>query len=78
MKTEISLPELGLVGMTRGMLGIGIGLLAANRLHGARKPLGLALVAVGLLTTVPLLLDVLEGLEEKPAPRRKRAKRTAV
>ena len=71
MKTEISLPDLGLVAMTRGMLGIGIGLLAANKLNGARKPVGLALVAVGLATTVPLLLDVLANLEPTP-PRKPR------
>jgi hypothetical protein len=70
MKTEISLPDLGLVAMTRGMLGIGIGLLAANKLNGARKPVGLALVAVGLATTVPLLLDVLAGvIEPSPQPK---------
>jgi hypothetical protein len=72
MKTEISVPDLGLIAMTRGLLGVGIGLLAAGKLNGARKPVGLALIAVGLATTVPLILDVLEGLD-KPAPvRRKR------
>ncbi|HEX3896626.1 MAG TPA: hypothetical protein VHW73_10485 [Rudaea sp.] len=75
MKTEISLPDLGLVAMTRGMLGIGIGLLAANKLNGARKPVGLALVAVGLATTVPLLLDVLASMEQ-PAPRKPRVRKT--
>ncbi len=72
MKTEISVPDLGLIAITRGLLGVGIGLLAAGKLNGARKPVGLALIAVGLATTVPLILDVLEGLD-KPAPvRRKR------
>jgi hypothetical protein len=72
MKTEISVPDLGLIAMTRGLLGVGIGLLAAGKLNGARKPVGLALIAVGLASTVPLILDVLEGLD-KPAPvRRKR------
>jgi hypothetical protein len=72
MKTEISVPDLGLIAMTRGLLGVGIGLLAAGKLNGARKPVGLALIAVGLASTVPLILDVLEGLD-KPVPvRRKR------
>ena len=71
MKTEISVPDLGLIAMTRGLLGVGIGLLAAGKLNGARKPVGLALIAVGLATTVPLILDVLEGLD-KPAPARRK------
>jgi hypothetical protein len=76
MKTEISLPDLGLVAMTRGMLGIGIGLLAANKLNGARKPVGVALIAVGLATTVPLLLDVLAGADAAP-PRKPRVRKSA-
>jgi hypothetical protein len=76
MKTEISLPELGLVAMTRGLLGVGIGLLAANKLNGARKPVGLALMAVGLATTVPLVLDVLAGVEPSQ-PRKPRARKPA-
>jgi hypothetical protein len=71
MKTEISVPDLGLIAMTRGLLGVGIGLLAAGKLNGARKPVGLALIAVGLASTVPLILDVLEGLD-KPAPARRK------
>ena len=71
MKTEISVPDIGLIAMTRGLLGVGIGLLAAGKLNGARKPIGLALIAVGLASTVPLILDVLEGLD-KPAPARRK------
>ena len=77
MKTEISLPDLGLVAMTRGMLGIGIGLLAAGKLNGARKPVGLALMAVGLATTVPLVLEVLAGVVEPTPVRKPRARKTA-
>lgn len=55
----ISLPELGLIAMTRGALGVGIGLLLSNVLEkDARRAAGLALVAIGALTTVPLLLRV--------------------
>ncbi len=76
MKTDVSLPDLGLIAMTRGLLGIGIGLLAAGKLNGARKPVGLALIAVGLASSVPLLLDVLDGLD-KPQPARKPRTRKA-
>jgi len=61
-QTTLSLPELGLIAGTRGMLGFGAGLLLADRLsHGQRRPLGLALLAIGLLTTIPLALEVFGG-----------------
>lgn len=67
MKTEITLPDLGLLAMTRGMLGAGLGLLAAGRLsNGARRPLGWMLVVAGVLTTIPLAVQVLGNLEEEP------------
>jgi hypothetical protein len=62
LKTELALPELALLAGTRGMLGAGIGLLAADRVgHDVRKGVGWALVAVGVLTTIPLLLMVRQG-----------------
>jgi hypothetical protein len=71
MKTEIATSDPGMLALTRGMLGVGLGLLAANRLDaGARKPVGLTLVAVGLLTTIPLALAVIGGAHRE---RRRRA-----
>jgi hypothetical protein len=59
-ETRLSLPELALVGGTRAIFGLGVGLLLANRLSAAqRRPLGLALLAIGALTTIPLGLEVL-------------------
>lgn len=59
-ETRISLPELGLVAMTRGALGIGIGLLISNALGAsARRAMGWALVVAGGLTTIPLALEIL-------------------
>jgi len=59
LRTELTLPELALLAGTRGMLGAGIGLLAADRLgREARKGVGFALLAVGVLTTIPLLVIV--------------------
>ncbi len=44
---------------TRVALGIGVGLLVATRLDDrARKAAGVALVAVGVLTTVPIALNL--------------------
>ena len=74
----VTLPELALIAGTRGMLGAGVGLLLSGRLEGGqRRALGWGLVAVGVLTTVPLALQVLAGMAPAaPAPsRRARAKR---
>jgi hypothetical protein len=61
MKERIlTIPELILIAGTRVALGIGIGLLIADRLTDReRKAAGWALVGVGALTTVPLAMNVL-------------------
>jgi hypothetical protein len=59
--TELRLPELGLVAGTRALLGAGIGLLAAGKLSDAqRRDIGWTLVAIGVLTTLPLALMVFD------------------
>ena len=59
--TELRLPELGLVAGTRGLLGVGIGLLLADKLtDDRRKGIGWTLVAVGALTTIPLAMMVFD------------------
>ena len=56
----ITLPEIALIGSTRVALGVGIGLLISQRLDKLqRKGAGLALVAVGALTTIPLAMEIL-------------------
>jgi hypothetical protein len=61
-ETRLSLPELGLVAGTRAVLGVGLGLLLANRLSAdQRKAVGWALFLVGAATTIPLALEVLGG-----------------
>jgi hypothetical protein len=59
VKTEITIPELGLIAATRAMLGAGLGLLFADKLNGdQRKAVGWTLFLVGAVTTIPLALDV--------------------
>lgn len=59
-KTEITLPEIGLIAATRGMLGAGIALLLADRLKDdQRKTLGWTLFAIGAVSTIPLAYQVL-------------------
>jgi hypothetical protein len=57
---QIPIPEIALIAGTRGALGMGIGLLLADQMtREQRRAAGLALVAVGVLTTFPLIADIL-------------------
>jgi EamA domain-containing membrane protein RarD len=59
LKTELTLPELGLLAGTRGLLGAGLGLLLADRLNPEqRRSIAWTLIAVGALTTIPLAMIV--------------------
>jgi hypothetical protein len=56
---RVSFPELVLIAATRGMLGVGIGLLLSGRLGRERRvATGITLAAVGALATIPLALEV--------------------
>ncbi|HEY5946670.1 MAG TPA: hypothetical protein VIV40_14305 [Kofleriaceae bacterium] len=56
MKAKISFPLFALFGLTRGMAGIGAGLLLADRVaHNRRKKIGFALFAAGAASTLPLV-----------------------
>lgn len=59
-EARISLPELGLVGGTRAVLGLGLGLLLAGRMtEDQRRAVGWSLFLVGALSTIPLAVEVL-------------------
>jgi hypothetical protein len=58
-QTVLTIPELALVVGTRAAAGLGLGLLLADHLPAsARRPIGWTLVLVGLLSTVPLAINV--------------------
>jgi hypothetical protein len=63
MKTlTLNFPTFGFVVATRAMLGAGIGLLVSGRLPPARRrAIGLTLLGIGVVTTVPALAAVLRG-----------------
>ena len=66
MKTEVSFPELGLVAMTRAFFGAGIAFVIADRMDThQRKAVGWTLTAVGALTTIPLMLEILSHRTDK-------------
>jgi hypothetical protein len=54
------MPEIGLIAGTRVALGVGIGLLISEKLtRDERRSAGWALVAVGALTTIPIVMNVI-------------------
>jgi hypothetical protein len=58
-EARLTMPEIGLIAATRGMLGAGIALLLADKFSkGRRKAVGWTLFAVGAISTVPLVMDV--------------------
>jgi len=61
MKTaELTLPEIALIGGTRGILGAGLGLLLANRINeDQRRAVGWAMFLIGAISTIPLFMNVL-------------------
>jgi hypothetical protein len=63
---DLNLPTFGFVVMTRALLGMGIGLLVANRLSPEqRRAVGLTLVGVGAATTIPAALAVFGSKTQK-------------
>src|SRR6266404_3493803 len=56
---KITRPELGFIVMTRAMLGAGVALLLADRLsRDQRKAVGVTLLLIGAVTTIPAVLAV--------------------
>ena len=56
---SLTIPEIALFAGTRVALGIGIGFLVSGRLNrDQRKGAGWALFAIGAITTIPLIIDI--------------------
>jgi len=69
MKTiQLTIPELGLIASTRGILGAGIALLLADRMSlDQRKAIGWTLFLVGALISIPIGAGVLGKLCASPS-----------
>jgi hypothetical protein len=62
-QAQLTLPELALIAGTRAALGAGLGLLLADRLSDdQRRAIGWTLVAVGVVTTLPIAVEVFGSL----------------
>ena len=70
MKTiRLTFPELGLIAGTRGILGAGLALLLAEHLSlDQRKAVGWTLFLIGVLSSIPLGIEVLGKREESHTP----------
>jgi hypothetical protein len=58
-KTSLSFPFLALIALTRGLLGVGVGLLLSRRIPEKRRlPVGATLASVGALSTIPIAFTI--------------------
>ena len=63
-ETKLTIPQVALIGGTRGMLGAGIALLLADKLErNQRRAVGWTLFLIGAISTVPLAIEVLSRRE---------------
>ena len=53
-RAELTVPEIALIGGTRGVLGAGLALLLGNRItEDQRKAVGWAMFLIGAISTIP-------------------------
>ncbi|HUJ61104.1 MAG TPA: hypothetical protein VLX92_21520 [Kofleriaceae bacterium] len=58
-EARMSFPELALVAGTRGLLGLGLGLLLSSRFgQRRRRAIGWTLFGVGALSSIPLAFEI--------------------
>jgi hypothetical protein len=58
-RVELPVPEIGILAVTRAMLGAGVGLMVAEKLsERQRKVMGRTLFLIGVLSTIPLVKDI--------------------
>ena len=67
-RLNVSFPEVAFIAATRGMAGAGIGLLAASHIkESSRARLGFVLLAIGILTTIPIAFAAGRRIRHEPA-----------
>ena len=69
IRKTVTLPEIGLIAGTRALLGAGLGLLLAPRFDDEqRRAVGWTLFAVGAISTLPLVADLIFADEPEDEP----------
>ena len=77
-RVRLSIPEIAFIGGTRAAAGAGLALLLADRLTSEhRRAVGFTLLGVGLLATIPIIIQLTHsgeamGPEHGPIRRRPR------
>jgi hypothetical protein len=58
-RVELPVPEIGILAVTRAMLGAGVGLMVADKLNERqRSVIGRTLFLIGVFSTIPLVKDI--------------------
>ena len=64
-RISLRVPEIGFIAGTRAAFGAGLGLLLADRLNRRqRRKVGRMLVAIGAVTTVPVVVKLIRKTKE--------------
>jgi hypothetical protein len=67
----LPIPSFAFIVATRAALGVGVGLLASTRVpENRRRRVGAALVAIGAVTTVPAVMQIVRGRRRLARARR--------
>ncbi len=75
-QVELPLSELMGIAATRGMLGAGIAFLLSDCLsRDQRRTAGILLTAIGVLSTIPFVLDVKQRCHDSESPDESEARR---
>ena len=68
-ESTLTIPEIALIGATRGALGAGVALLLGDKLdRKERRAVGWTLFLVGIVTSIPLALVVFGNESAKHLP----------
>ncbi|ODV42154.1 hypothetical protein AWV79_29465 [Cupriavidus sp. UYMMa02A] len=68
-EVSLTIPEIGLIAGTRAAGAAGLALLLSNRMNPEqRRTIGWTLLAVGVITTVPLVAQVFGKLQADKSP----------
>ena len=77
-EVPLTLAEIGMINGTRFVIGTGVGLLLADRMHrNTSKAAGISLLAAGILFSIPVGWSFLGKLRSVHAPTPKISKRRA-
>lgn len=67
-RTTLTLPLLAVIAATRGLMGVGLGLLLSTKITRERRVIvGAALATVGALSTIPIAFKIFRSDDKLPA-----------